>query len=114
MTLEPDERARLDRLERQVRYLLRHLGISEDAGLLDPGPAAAGFGGAASGYDAAPVAGPVGVPATNALPPQLVADILNDRMIRAIKSYRELTGVGLPEAKSAVEAIARDLGARRR
>ena len=111
MTLKPDERARLDRLERQVRYLLGHLGLSEDVGLGDGGFSQGAFGGSAAGYAAAPVAGPLGASARSDLPPQLVADIRNGKLILAIRQYRQMTGVGLAEAKRAVEAIARDLGA---
>jgi ribosomal protein L7/L12 len=37
--------------------------------------------------------------------PRLLAEIDGGNLIGAIKAYRELTGVGLKEAKDAVEAI---------
>ena len=44
--------------------------------------------------------------------PRLLAEIDGGNLIGAIKVYRELTGVGLKEAKDAVEAIARPAGER--
>lgn len=41
--------------------------------------------------------------------PQLLALLQQKQLIGAIKRYRELTGVGLKEAKDAVEALQRSL-----
>lgn len=40
--------------------------------------------------------------------PELRAHLSEGRLIDAVKRYRELTGLGLKEAKDAVEALARD------
>lgn len=42
--------------------------------------------------------------------PRVVELLRQDKMIQAIKAYREQTGAGLAEAKSAVEEIQRQLG----
>jgi hypothetical protein len=72
----------------------------------------------AAGYAAQPAAGfPAPPPAGYAAPgaagdpgasPEVLAAIRSGKMIVAIKIYRELTGVGLKEAKLAVEAIQRN------
>lgn len=50
-----------------------------------------------------------GIPSAEADP--AVVDAINSgNLIVAIKAYRERTGVGLKEAKDAVEAIARSMG----
>ena len=67
---------RIVRLERQVDFLFRRLGIDPDLADDDELPSAL--------YDA----------------------IARGKMIQAIKIYRETTGVGLKEAKDAVEAMA--------
>jgi large subunit ribosomal protein L7/L12 len=41
--------------------------------------------------------------------PELLAMLAQKQMIDAIRRYRELTGVGLAEAKDAVEALERKL-----
>lgn len=73
------DQARLRRIERQLDYLFQHFGI--DPRVVD--------------------AQPVG------LPGDFYAALQAGKMINAIKIYREVTGVGLKEAKDAVEAIAR-------
>ena len=70
---------RVARLEAQVAFLFEHLGLSPDLG-----------GGARSSTDA-----------------ELMRLINDGKKINAIKRYRELTGVGLSEAKDAVEEIER-------
>jgi hypothetical protein len=71
----------------------------------------------APGYAAQPAAGfPAPPPAGYAAPgtagdpgasPAVLAAIASGKLIVAIKLYRELTGMGLKEAKQAVEAIQR-------
>jgi ribosomal protein L7/L12 len=91
------EEARIERLERQVAYLSRQLGIDPDVAaatqqFADPQP----FGGAA------PAA-----PAEPAYPPDLLAALESGDTIGAIKVYRRWKGVDLSDAKKAVQAIAR-------
>jgi ribosomal protein L7/L12 len=96
--MSPEEYARLARLELQINYLFAHLG-------LDP---AAATGGAGAGYDAMPAPGPVpGPPVGAAVPPELISALQRGRTIEAIKIYRSITGLGLAEAKAAVEDMAR-------
>jgi ribosomal protein L7/L12 len=85
---------RIARLERQVDYLFRRLGV-------DPAAAFAG-GGAAIG------AGPAGFAGDRyGLPMSFYEALRRGKKIQAIKIYREATGVGLKQAKDAVEAMAR-------
>ena len=49
-----------------------------------------------------------GIPTDGAYP-EVVEAIRSGNLIVAIKAYREKTGVGLHEAKTAVEALARTL-----
>jgi hypothetical protein len=111
----PDPSARVERLERQVAYLLRHLSIDPELAASEP----AGF---SATFDAPPSYGPPepsggapqpfggagGTPAEPAYPPDLLAALDRGKMILAIKAYREWTGCGLAEAKQAVEASARN------
>ena len=69
---------RIVRLERQVDFLFRRLGIDPDLALADDGE----------------------------LPSALYDAIARGKLIQAIKIYRETTGVGLKEAKDAVDAMA--------
>jgi ribosomal protein L7/L12 len=101
--MQPDDEARLARLERQVSYLLEHLGLNADI---------AADGGAGFGYAAMPVPGPPGPLSGMTIPPQLAAALQGGKMIEAIKICRGMTGMGLKEAKAAVEAMARDMGVR--
>lgn len=105
------EPARLARLERQVAYLLQHLGIDPEV--------AAGASGSTFGSPGdifgqpVPAPGPVGfsdpAPAAPAspYPPELLVALQRGRMIEAIKIYRQVTGASLKEAKDACEAMAR-------
>jgi ribosomal protein L7/L12 len=68
---------RIVRLERQVDFLFRRLGIDPQAALTDDNPLPESF------YDA----------------------LAKNKEILAIKIYREVTGVGLKQAKDAVEAM---------
>ncbi|CAN5444404.1 hypothetical protein BH10ACT1_BH10ACT1_15570 [soil metagenome] len=74
--------ARIEALEEQVAYLAHHLGLTPTS----PGPGAA----AAAGDPMADV----------------VTLVRSGKKIEAIKRYREIYGVGLKEAKQAVERIA--------
>ena len=73
-------RQRVIRLEAQVEYLYRHLGVTfvENSYETDD--------------------------------PQVIEALRSNNLIEAIKHYRERTGVGLAEAKSAVEAMRKRLG----
>ena len=73
-------RQRVIRLEAQLDYVYRHLGIT----FVEPTHA---------GDD-----------------PQVIAALRSNNVIEAIKHYRERTGVGLAEAKSAVEEMRARLG----
>jgi ribosomal protein L7/L12 len=75
-----DQYERLRKLETQIAYLYRHLG-------LDPADAVPAAGG---GIDA-----------------DVVQLINSGNKIQAIKLYRERTGLGLAEAKDAIEAFER-------
>ena len=69
---------RIFRLERQVDFLFRRLGIDPDLALAQD----------------------------DELPAALYDAIGRGKLVQAIKIYREATGVGLKEAKDAVDAIA--------
>jgi ribosomal protein L7/L12 len=92
---------RIARLERQVDYLARYLGIDPALiadGALPPGAPGAG----PTGFGVAPADELADVP----LAP--VYDALSrNKKIEAVKLYRELTGVGLADAKRAVDLMAR-------
>jgi hypothetical protein len=116
------ELARLARLEAQVAYLLHHLGIDpSQAAQATPGSFASPNSTFASPADAfgspvetfsSPAAtfdSPAAAPAAASnYPPGVLAALDRGRMIEAIKIYREATGVGLKEAKKAVEGIAQN------
>ena len=85
----PSDQENIEELQRQVKRqgelidaLYRRLGIGQ--------------------LDAA------GIP-TDGSYPEVVDAIRGGNLIQAIKHYRERTGVGLKEAKDAVEALARTL-----
>jgi Ribosomal protein L7/L12 C-terminal domain len=69
---------RIVRLERQVDFLFRRLGIDPDLALAQD----------------------------DELPAALYDAIGRGKLVQAIKIYREATGVGLKDAKDAVDAIA--------
>ena len=73
-------RQRIVRLEAQVEYLYKHLGITmtDDGGPPDD--------------------------------PRVIEALKRNNIIEAIKYYREITGLGLAEAKSAVEGIKKRRG----
>jgi hypothetical protein len=119
MSFPPDPSARVERLERQVAYLLRHLNIDPELAASEPAGFSASFD--AQPFDAEssyaqpepfggapqPFGGASGSPAGPAYPPDLIAALDQGKMINAIKAYRQWTGCGLAEAKQAVEAVAR-------
>ena len=80
-----DDAERIGRLERQVQYLLRLLGV-------DPEIAAAGY--TATGPGLAPSASP-----------EIVALIQAGKPIWAIKAYRNMKGVSLKDAKDAIDGL---------
>ncbi len=43
----------------------------------------------------------------SSIPPHILDEVRSGRKIQAIKEYREMTGIGLREAKDAIEAIER-------
>jgi len=96
--MDSNDSVRIARLESQVDYLVRYLGI--DPALIASGAAPAGPG---TGFGVAPASELGDVP----LAPVYDA-IRRHKKLQAIKLYRELTGTGLKEAKDAVEAMARD------
>jgi hypothetical protein len=100
-----DETERIARLERKVDYLISYLGIDLAhiaEGVMPPGRQAGG------GLGVAPADELASELADAALGP--VYDALRRRKsLEAIKLYRQLTGAGLAEAKSAVDSMARDL-----
>ena len=100
-----NEAERIARLESRVDYLIRYLGINPahiiDGVLPDPDDRWQG--------------GPGGLGLANPdreadwLPEALYDALRRGKTIEAIKIYRQVTGAGLKEAKSAVEAMAREL-----
>ncbi|HEY0935453.1 MAG TPA: ribosomal protein L7/L12 [Trebonia sp.] len=76
--MDSSDADRVLRLERQVDFLFRRLGIDPDLALDQD----------------------------DTLPAALYDAIARGKMIQAIKIYRETTGVGLKQAKDAVEAMA--------
>jgi hypothetical protein len=124
------EPARIERLERQVAYLLRHLGIDPDVAASPVSGSVFGSAADIFGAPSAPPqplaaepqplaaepppfaaeAEPVGaqpLAATPAYPADLVSAVERGDQIAAIKAYRQWTGVSLREAKTAVEAMVR-------
>jgi len=77
-SMDSSDNDRIVQLERQVDFLFRRLGIDPDLALAQD----------------------------DALPAALYDAIARGKLIQAIKIYRETTGVGLKQAKDAVEAIA--------
>jgi ribosomal protein L7/L12 len=94
------ETERIARLERKVDYLIGYLGI--DPALIAEGVMPAGRpAGMPPGVDVAPA----DELADAALGPVYDA-IRRRKTVDAIRLYRQLTGAGLAEAKSAVESMA--------
>lgn len=133
--MDPDEQARLARLERQITFLFQHLGLDP---AIVPGESSAdsAFGAPAGGAPAVTFSSPApryGVPAAqggppagtvsgaafsaaapaaaaaapgNAYPPALMEAIQRGKMTDAAEIYRQMTDAGPKEARAAVEAIA--------
>jgi ribosomal protein L7/L12 len=97
----PSDAERIDRLERQVQYLLRYAG-------LDPEIAAADY--IATNDHPAFVPG---LPPA-AASPEIVALVRDGKPIQAIKMYRQMTGAGLKESKDVIDGLRVDLGLARR
>jgi Ribosomal protein L7/L12 C-terminal domain len=121
---------RIARLEYQVGRLYQHLGLDPNPTDAPPAPFGGApvpaFGAPAPAYgQPAPAYGapapayaqsdPAADPAYGAgpvFPPSFADALRTGKLIQAIKIYREVTGVGLKEAKEAVEALARNGGVR--
>jgi ribosomal protein L7/L12 len=94
--MSPEDYARLARIEVQLAYLYEHLGLDLNAATT-----------AGAGVGANPAPGPLPGPANGAaVPPELVNALQRGNLIEAIKIYRAMTGLGLKEAKAAVEGMA--------
>jgi large subunit ribosomal protein L7/L12 len=91
----PSDAERVDRLERQVQYLLRYLGV-------DPKIAAADYAVSDGGTPPA------------AASPEIVALVRDGKLMQAIRVYRMMTGAGLKESKDAIDGLRADLGLVRR
>jgi hypothetical protein len=94
---------RIARLEQQVALLYQHLGLNGQEGLMPPAPFLPPPHAPGEPQDSVP-----GQPGLSdpRLPPSFYIALQSGKMINAIKIYREVTGVGLKEAKDKVEAIA--------
>jgi hypothetical protein len=90
----PDESSRLLRLEQKIDFLFRHLGIDPSQVSLED-DFAPSFGDA---FDSSSQPG---------LPSAFYDALRTGHKIQAVKIYHEVTGVGLKEAKSAVERMGR-------
>jgi ribosomal protein L7/L12 len=99
--VEPDDAARLDRLERQVQFLLQHIELDPDIAGADDATFDVAF----------PVGGPIAGPAMS---PDIAALVAAGKPIEAIKLYRQLTGAGLKEAKDVIDGLRGDLSVTRR
>jgi len=95
----PDDE-RIDRLERQVRYVMRYIGVDAEVAAADDTAA----------DDAAFGAGPLPASAS----PEIVALVRIGKPIQAIKLYRQMTGAGLKEAKDAIDRLRVEMGLARR
>jgi len=78
---------RIRALEAQVAQLMAHVGLAAPTG---PPP---GWG------------APTAAPGAMGMPADIVELARSGNKIEAIKRYRELTGVGLREAKDAIDAL---------
>jgi hypothetical protein len=126
-----DDAERLERVERQVRYLLRHFGIDPEVAAADESAMGAAMLGSAMPVPApmpgsAAMPGPAlqqpgmqgpGIQATGGpVPrwPEIVALVQNNRLVEAIKLYREVTGASLKDSKDAIDTVRTDIRPSRR
>lgn len=96
---------RIDRLERQVRYLLQYIGVDPEIAATDDAAIAAGPPMAAAFGAASRMGGP---------PPEIVALVQAGKLIQAIKAYRQMTGADLKESKNVIDSLQIELGLARR
>lgn len=108
--LDSHDAERIAKLEYQVGQLYRHLGLNPDPADAAPfgGAPVPAFGAAPQPAFGAPAPAPSAGPS---FPPAFAEALRRGKTIDAIKIYREVTGLGLKEAKAAVEAIVRNGGA---
>ncbi|MEY9963533.1 hypothetical protein ABIA33_001566 [Streptacidiphilus sp. MAP12-16] len=97
---EPDTEARLRSIEAKLDAVMAHLGIGTGPSDAVP-PGALPVPGGFSALD------PRGMP-------EVMDWVHREKLIQAIKSYRTITGVGLREAKEAVDSVAWEVRQRRR
>lgn len=97
--MDPETAQRIERLEYAVDVLCRRLGLNPEA-LLGSRSAPSPIS------DAVPPGYPAPArPGAPALPAEFYSLISQGKKIQAIKMYRELTGVGLKQAKDFVDGI---------
>jgi Ribosomal protein L7/L12 C-terminal domain len=103
--MDPFDAERIERLEYQVARLYRHLGLNPDepADRLPPVWGQQPVNDAVPTGYRTPTMSHTGVP----LPPSFDEALSRNKLINAIKIYRETTGVGLKEAKDAVDEMVR-------
>lgn len=89
---------RLTDIEAKLDAIIAHLGIGAAGAPATPAAPVAPADAVPVAYDAAD---PRGMP-------EVMAFVRQDRLIQAIKAYREITRVGLKEAKAAVDQVARE------
>jgi len=96
---------RIERLEQQVALLYRHLGLNGQEDYLPPSPLLPPPSGPGEPQDYVPGSPRSMSSADPGLPAAFYAAMANNRKIQAIKIYREVTGVGLKEAKDYVDSL---------
>jgi hypothetical protein len=104
--MDMDTERRMARLEEQVAMLCRHLGLNGTEKYMPPPPLLPPPPGGPE--DFVPGARPAAVPGAQdpRLPPAFFTALENQKLIQAIKIYREATGAGLKEAKDRVDEMA--------
>ncbi|HEX4787373.1 MAG TPA: ribosomal protein L7/L12 [Actinospica sp.] len=96
--MDQETAQRIEHLEYQVALLYRHLGLDPGESLLAPAPGLQ----PPAPQDAVPGG------ADPRLPREFYDLLARDKKIQAIKVYRDVTGVGLKQAKDYVEALERN------
>jgi len=94
---------RIARLEQQVALLYQHLGLNGQEEFMPPAPFLPPPHAPGEPQDSVPGRPQLSDPR---LPPSFFIALQSGKMINAIKIYREVTGVGLKEAKEYVDALA--------